>query len=391
MALLPTSALTANNNSRIPDNTTELISAFDVRQEFQDIIDSSFNKQTDLSLVGLTQYSTGIVYAPGTTTIYNGILYQCTTQTQGTFNPSNWTVIANSNGNYIPLSGNTSANQVSGTILFDGGTGIQFDGGPGGITGDAGDLTLIGELTQFTLSEGDTTFTDFTPTPVGIMYGSDYSTTLEPLSLIHKSFADGRYIKNTGAISAITVSANTFYSGSTDLSNLFESQNNFNSFSALTNSQLNTKANLSGATFTGAISAITVSANTFYSGSTDLSNLFESQSSFNSYSAGTNSQLNTKANLSGATFTGAISAITVSANTFYSGSTDLSNLFESQSSFNSYSAGTNSSINAQLNTKANLSGGTFTGAVSGTSISANTLFSGSTNLSNLFLPVSNPL
>jgi len=338
MALLPTSALTANNNSRIPDNTTELISAFDVRQEFQDIIDSSFNKQTDLSLVGLTQYSTGIVYAPGTTTIYNGILYQCTTQTQGTFNPSNWTVIANSNGNYIPLSGNTSANQVSGTILFDGGTGIQFDGGPGGITGDAGDLTLIGELTQFTLSEGDTTFTDFTPTPVGIMYGSDYSTTLEPLSLIHKSFADGRYIKNTGAISAITVSANTFYSGSTDLSNLFESQNNFNSFSALTNSQLNTKANLSGATFTGAISAITVSANTFYSGSTDLSNLFESQSSFNSYSAGTNS-----------------------------------------------------SINAQLNTKANLSGGTFTGAVSGTSISANTLFSGSTNLSNLFLPVSNPL
>lgn len=67
------------------------------------------------------------------------------------------------------------------------------------------------------------------------------------------------------------ISAGTIFSGSTDLSNLFASQSTTTSLQ----NQLNTKANLSGATFTGnvnagVISATTISATTYYGNGSNL-------------------------------------------------------------------------------------------------------------------------
>ena len=86
---------------------------------------------------------------------------------------------------------------------------------------------------------------------------------------------------NANGLTATTISGGTIYSGSTELGTL------------LTNpiySQLNTKANLSGATFTGninspSLSATTLSGGTFYSGSTLLSTVISNISLANATGA----------------------------------------------------------------------------------------------------------
>ena len=77
----------------------------------------------------------------------------------------------------------------------------------------------------------------------------------------------------TSYFSAITVSqlsANTYYSGSTSFEDILGRY----SLTSHTHAEFLTKANLSGATFSGNISAPAITATTFYSGSTDLSLLF---------------------------------------------------------------------------------------------------------------------
>src|SRR3990170_3740657 len=165
----------------------------------------------------------------------------------------------------------------------------------------------------------------------------------------------------------ISVTNGSFISGSTDVSTLFATPANI----TLINSQLATKANLSGATFTGTVNGGNIagstvfgtilSGNTLYSGASDVSTLFATPANITSI----NSQLATKANLSGATFTGTVNGgniagstvfgTTLSGNTLYSGASDVSLLFGSAAL-----AGTHS---AQLLTKANRSGDTFTGNV----------------------------
>lgn len=75
----------------------------------------------------------------------------------------------------------------------------------------------------------------------------------------------------TSTLSVPMLSATTIYSGSTDLNTLFTQNIN----------QINTKANLSGATFTGAISAsnvsaTTISGNTFYGSASAMTGIFGS-------------------------------------------------------------------------------------------------------------------
>jgi hypothetical protein len=70
---------------------------------------------------------------------------------------------------------------------------------------------------------------------------------------------------NGSTLEIITLSASTLYSGSTDISNLFATPGNITTI----NSQLATKSNLSGATFTGTVNAsilnaTTLSATTYY-------------------------------------------------------------------------------------------------------------------------------
>ena len=120
-----------------------------------------------------------------------------------------------------------------------------------------------------------------------------------------------------------TLSATTLFSGSTNVGTLFATPANITSI----NSQLTTKANLSGATFTGTVnagvlSATTLSATTLFSGSTDVSTLFATPANITSI----NSQLTTKANLSGATFTGTINTGVLSATTLSATTTIFANV-----------------------------------------------------------------
>ena len=156
-------------------------------------------------------------------------------------------------------------------------------------------------------------------------------------------------------------------------------------------------ATLSGANFSGSIQ----------SGGTDLYNIFLTgdvdveiniQPGLNTYTGGTS--LNPTVNISAATLS-YLSATTLSGGTIYSGNTDLSSLFTTQTSlsnyttnsvFTVYTASTNTTLTGlqnQLNTKANLSGATFTGnintpSLSATTLSGGTIYSGNTNLYNIF-------
>jgi hypothetical protein len=177
-------------------------------------------------------------------------------------------------------------------------------------------------------------------------------------------------------------------------------ESDYNNAINLTN-LLGTKANLSGATFTGAISGTSISAQTLYSGSTDLSLIFQTigsdvdiythvQQGLNTYTGGTDSL--PTVNVSGLTIdninvSGISSFQTISATTFYSGSTDLSLLFGQgstgtatnvQGGVNIYTGGT------ALIPTVNLSNDIILGSISATSISATTFYSGSTDLSLLF-------
>lgn len=212
------------------------------------------------------------------------------------------------------------------------------------------------------------------------------------------------FVNINGGLQSTTITGNTLYSGSTDVSLLFGSSNQTNlntSNITLLQSQLNTKVNRSGDTMTGrltvpVLSGQSISATTLYSGSTDVSLLFgsASQVSFNTSNINLlQNQINTKVNRSGDTMTGgliapSVSGQTISGGTLYSGSTDLSLLFGTASQVASNTSNI-SLFQGQLNTKVNRSGDTMTGSLiapslSGVTISGSTLYSGSTELSRLF-------
>jgi hypothetical protein len=119
----------------------------------------------------------------------------------------------------------------------------------------------------------------------------------------------GTTILNT--LSAITISANTIYSANTDIYNIFVNKVNAGSNISIGGTSISPIVNVvtsptfndiafSGTATGGNLFATNLSGGSIFSGNTNL------QTTFNLI----NSQVDTKANLSGATFTGAISATT---------------------------------------------------------------------------------
>jgi len=149
------------------------------------------------------------------------------------------------------------------------------------------------------------------------------------------------------SVSATTISASTLYSGTTDLSLIFQpigGDPDHTRVQGGTNISTGGTAsvpiiNLDDDITLNSVSATTISASTLYSGTTDLSNLFQLkgediytrvQNGLNTYTGGT--AIAPTVNVSGLTIdnitvSGESSFQALSATTFYSGSTDLSDIF----------------------------------------------------------------
>lgn len=164
---------------------------------------------------------------------------------------------------------------------------------------------------------------------------------------------------------SVNLSGGTIYSGATNINSLFADKIHNHSISGITGLQgaLDTKANLSGATFTGFVTipiltATTISGGTIFSGSTNIEDLFAYKIHTHQISdvIGLSGVLSTKANLSGATFTGNIDAPNI-----LSGGTNLNFIFAPIVHTHTISQVTG--LQGALDTKANLSGATFTGGV----------------------------
>jgi len=191
--------------------------------------------------------------------------------------------------------------------------------------------------------------------------------------------------------------------------------------SALT---INTLIASGNSTFTGTLSGgSSFSANTIYSGSTNLYSIFSQIGHTHQFSSILNtahthsvseinnlsSLLDTKLNLSGGTMTGTLSAssigaTTISGGTLYSGSTNLYNIFAGigsvgggtstsvQPGLNTYTGGTSTSpsvnISALTISTLTVSGESVLNAISANTLSAQTIISGSTNISSLFSSIS---
>jgi len=242
------------------------------------------------------------------------------------------------------------------------------------------------------------------------------------------------------SVSAVTISGDTIYSGSTDLYDIFITQvgdNTFSTGSTLVGNTLttirydggsfssiiplSTKADLSGATFSGPILVDTISGNTFVSGGTSLETIIENialgvdtqditrlQIGVNTFTGGTvnNPTVNItggtfdNVNVTGQTALGKTSITSLSANTIFSGNTPLETIIsDAIIDIDTFSTGSTLVGDAlitnrndggifstiiPLSTKANLSGSTFTGSVFVPTISGNTFYSGNTPLDQIF-------
>lgn len=222
-------------------------------------------------------------------------------------------------------------------------------------------------------------------------------------------------------LSATTISGGTLYSGSTNLSNIINNMitgttsgitggggsSNINGLNTYTGGTQSAQSiNISGGTFDN----ITITGNTVFSGASAstiiILNSGTTNVSLNDWSQNIirtgvtrsniiggsgntvdynlrNVQIIGGLNIAGKTsdtvFVNNLTGNSIYASTYYSGSTELSSLFA-----------ISSSVSAQLATKANLSGATFTNtvnapALSATTLSGETIYSGSTPLSSIFL------
>jgi len=257
------------------------------------------------------------------------------------------------------------------------------------------------------------------------------------------------------SITATTVSASTLYSGTTDLSNIFQykGEDIYTRVQGGTNISTGGTAsvpivNLDDDIILNSISATTISATTFYLNTTDLNNILNNKydktggtingnvviindlfvdGNFTVYGTATtiytetiqvednNIELNFSGNHATAIGGGiillsgqsdgshstilsdsdgnwiikpALSSSTISASTFYSGSTDLSNIFASIENIGDVTrvqGGTNINTGGTDNYPIiNLDDDIILNSISATTISATTYYSGTTELSNVF-------
>ena len=227
----------------------------------------------------------------------------------------------------------------------------------------------------------------------------------------------------SGSLSVGSFSASSIYSGSTNLYDIFALVGSVGGQSTYVQPGINTYTggtsqfptiNVSAATLTY-LSATTISGGTIYSGSTNLYDIFALVGTVGGSGAttyvqpGSNIQTGGTASspiislaaspsifnlsFSGTALGGAISATTVSGGTIYSGSTNLYDIFAlagtvGQSNYvqpglNTYTGGTSQfpTVNVSAATLNSLS---FSGSTSLGTASATTIYSGSTNLSDIF-------
>ena len=172
-------------------------------------------------------------------------------------------------------------------------------------------------------------------------------------------------------LSAATISGGTFYSGSTDIDSIFATQTSLSNYTTV-------------AVFTGYTASTNTTLNyhqTEISSLSGATSAYTLNTDYSAYTALTQNQLNTKANLSGATFTGNIYSPTITGATFYSGSTPLNTIINNIAA--TYSGVTGNFLS--------ISGGTvtgntvFTSSLSAVTFSATTYYSGSTSLKSAIL------
>lgn len=221
-------------------------------------------------------------------------------------------------------------------------------------------------------------------------------TYLYPLKRVFLNLSGGTVTGDTiftQGVNATNLSGNTIYLSGVSLLNTFLQinaaissattivQNGLNTYTGGT--VLSPTINISAATLSY-LSATTISGNTLFSGSTNLYNIFQVIGNASTQvQPGTNIQTGGTASLpivsiiaspifnnlfsSGSSQFNGVTAVsisggTISGGTIYSGNTNLQNIFNS--------------FNNQFETKANLSGATFTGAISASSITNTSLTSG---------------
>ena len=102
MAQLTTQQLLDNADTRQPNNATGAIDAVDTREQSKDVAESSVNKITDASLLGLRLYDVSKTYEIGESTIHDnggGLqVWNALAQTSGVFAPASWSLVGGSSG-----------------------------------------------------------------------------------------------------------------------------------------------------------------------------------------------------------------------------------------------------------------------------------------------------
>jgi hypothetical protein len=357
--------------------------------------------------------------------------------------------------NTITASGNSlfsalSATSLSGSTIYSGDTDVnslffpiyagletKFDKSGGTVTGDVfiiGNVEITGTATtintQTIQAKDNNILLNFSGTHITAIGGGitllSGQTSGEPSTITSDS--SGNWNSNVEfyapAFSGTSITATNFFSGASNLNSVFAAINHTHPISGITGLQnaLDTKADLSGATFSGqinspALSSTTISGGTYFSGSTPLELIISSiasgqeditrvQVGTNTYTGGTDNfpTVNVSAltinniSVSGASTFNTITATTVSGGTIYSGSTDLSLIFQAigadtphtfvQPGSNITTGGTASvpivsTVASPLFNDLTFSGTGLGNSFSATTLSGGTIYSGSTDLGDI--------
>ena len=111
-------------NLNLADNVTKDIVAEDVRSLVIDLADSSLNRNTDTTKLGLKTHLESVNYLIGDTAVYSGIIYQAIANTTGPFDPVKW-------------------ESLEGAVVLLDGSGTTFNGDKVDLGGPLTGYTLI--------------------------------------------------------------------------------------------------------------------------------------------------------------------------------------------------------------------------------------------------------
>jgi len=244
-------------------------------------------------------------------------------------------------GNYASLSNNAFIVGNNNSVFA-----VNYSGNTSGHISILGDSNLIGTSAYNTYVQGDSNSATTAYTSIINGSGNNVSypnTVVLNLNNFTAPSGDTIYLGYTSFVSGFTING-VLYTGFTPSNEtlLVDGINTFTGGTLYRPTVNITGLSISNITVSGSSSFQTLSASTFYSGSTDLSNLFVTPSQVPKLQPGINTttggtQYFPQVNVTGGSFNNIIasgssmfnilSAITFSAGTIYSGSTDLSSLF----------------------------------------------------------------